>query len=80
MKTRKGGLPVQIEGYPINIDKSKRDFQVFMLHNNGDQSINGWFTYDDAVEYIKTYENKNLGTDRQITKFEILLDNTNVVI
>jgi len=80
MKTRKGGSPIQIEGYPINIDKSKRDFQVFMLHNNGDQSINGWFTYDDAVKYIKTYENKNLGTDRQITKFEILLDNTNVVI
>ena len=69
-----------IEDYPINIDKSKRDFQVFMLHQNGDQTINGWFTYDDAVKYIKKYKNKNLDTDLEVTKFEILLDNTNVVI
>ena len=69
-----------IEYYPINIDKDKRDFQVFMLHQNGDQSINGQFTYDGAVQYIKKYKSKNLDTDKQVAKFEILLDNTNVVI
>ena len=65
-----------IEDYPINIDKSKRDFQVFMLHQNGDQSINGWFTYDDAVQYIKKYKSENSDTDKQVAEFEILLDNT----
>ena len=69
-----------IEDYPINIDKDKKDFQVFMLHQNGDQTSNGSFTYDDAVKYIKKYKNKNLDTDLEVTKFEILLDNTNVVI
>jgi len=80
MKTRKGGLPLQIEGYPIKIDKSKRDFQVFLTHRNGDQTINGWFTYDDAVKEIKTQKNKYLGTDLQVADFQILLDNTNIVI
>ena len=79
MKT-KSGLPINIEGYPIHIDKNKRNFKVFMLHQNGDQTINGWFTYDDAVQYIKKYKSKNSDTDKQVTKFEILLDNTNVVI
>ena len=65
-----------IEDYPINIDKDKRDFQVFMLHQNGDQSINGCFTYDGAVHYIKKYKSENSDTDRQVAKFEILLDNT----
>ena len=80
MKTRKNGLPITTEGYPIHINKNKRDFQVFLTHRNGDQTINGWFTYDDAVQYIKKYKNKNLDTDLEVTKFEILLDNTNVVI
>ena len=54
MKTQKNGLPLQIEGYPINIDKNKRNFKVFLQHRNGDQTINGWFTYDDAVKEIPT--------------------------
>ena len=52
MKTRKYGLPITTEGYPIHINKNKRDFQVFLTHRNGDQTINGWFTYDDAVKEI----------------------------
>ena len=80
MKTQKNGLPINIEGYPIHIDKSKRDFQVFLTHRNGDQTINGWFTYDDAVKEIKTQKNKYLETDLQVTDFQILLDNTNIVI
>ena len=50
MKTRKNGLPITIEGYPIHINKNEKDFQVFLTHRNGDQTINGWFTYDDAVK------------------------------
>ena len=69
-----------IEDYPINIDKDKKDFQVFMLHQNGDQTINGWFTYDDAVKEIKKQKKKYLETDLQVTDFQILLDNTNIVI
>ena len=80
MKTRKGGLPVQIEGYPINIDKNKRNFKVFLQHRNGDQTINGWRTYDEAVKEIKTLKKEYLGTDLQVADFQILLDNTNIVI
>ena len=53
MKTRENGLPITIEGYPIHINKNEKDFQVFLTHRNGDQTINGWFTYDDAVKEIK---------------------------
>ena len=80
MKTQKNGLPINIEGYPIHIDKSKRDFQVFLTHRNGDQTINAWRTYDEAVEEIKTLKNKYLGTDLQIAKSQILLDNTNIAL
>ena len=80
MKTQKNGLPINIEGYPIHIDKSKRDFQVFLTHRNGDQTINAWRTYDEAVEEIKTLKNKYLGTDLQVADFQILLDNTNISI
>ena len=80
MKTRKNGLPITTEGYPIHINKNKRDFQVFLTHRNGDQTINGWFTYDDAVKEIKKQKKKYLETDLQVTDFQILLDNTNIVI
>ena len=58
MKTRKNGLPITIEGYPIHINKNEKDFQVFLTHRNGDQTINGWFTYDDAVKEIKKQKKK----------------------
>ncbi len=80
MKTRKNGLPITTEGYPIHINKNKRDFQVFLTHRNGDQTINGWFTYDGAVKEIKKQKKKYLETDLQVTDFQILLDNTNIVI
>ena len=80
MKTRKNGLPITTEGYPIHIDKNKRNFKVFLQHRNGDQTINGWRTYDEAVKEIKTLQKEYLGTNLQIAKSEILLDNTNVVI
>jgi hypothetical protein len=80
MKTQKNGLPLQIEGYPINIDKNKRNFKVFLQHRNGDQTINGWRTYDEAVKEIKTLKKEYLGTDLQVADFQILLDNTNIVI
>ena len=80
MKTRKYGLPITTEGYPIHINKNKRDFQVFLTHRNGDQTINGWFTQDDAVKEIKKQKKKYLKTDLQVTDFQILLDNTNIVI
>ena len=80
MKTRKYGLPITTEGYPIHINKNKRDFQVFLTHRNGDQTINGWFTYDDAVKEIKKQKKKYLKTDLQVTDFQILLDNTNISI
>ena len=80
MKTRENGLPITIEGYPIHINKNEKDFQVFLTHRNGDQTINGWFTYDDAVKEIKTLKNKYQGTDLQVADFQILLDNTNISI
>ncbi len=80
MKIRKNGLPITTEGYPIHINKNKKDFQVFLTHRNGDQTINGWFTYDDAVKQIKKQKKKYLETDLQVTDFQILLDNTNIVI
>ena len=80
MKTRKHGLPITTEGYPIHINKNKRDFQVFLTHRNGDQTINGWFTYDNVVKEIKKQKKKYLKTDLQVTDFQILLDNTNIVI
>lgn len=80
MKTKKNGLPINIEGYPIHINKNEKDFQVFLTHRNGDQTINGWFTYDDAVKEIKTLKNKYQGTDLQVADFQILLDNTNISI
>ena len=80
MKTQKNGLPLQIEGYPINIDKNKRNFKVFLQHRNGDQTINGWRTYDEAVKEIKTLKKEYLGTDLQVADFQILLYNTNIVI
>lgn len=64
-----------IEEYPISIDKNKRIFQVRMLHSNGDESLHAWFTYDGAVQHIETHKNKNLGTDRQVSAYEILIDN-----
>lgn len=80
MKTRKNGLPITTEGYPIHIDKNKRNFKVFLQHRNGDQTINGWRTYDEAVKEIKTLKKEYLGTDLQVADFQILLDNTNIVI
>ena len=46
-----------------------------MLHGNGDESLHAWFTYDGAVQHIETHKNKNLGTDRQVSAYEILIDN-----
>ena len=56
MKNRKNGLPITTEGYPIHINKNKRDFQVFLTHRNGDQTINGWFTYDEKAQHLTRAE------------------------
>ena len=51
-----------------------RDYQIRLLHSNGNESIHAWFTYEDAEKKVTQLMNEDLN----ISCYEILLENKTV--
>ena len=56
------------------METNNRDYQIFLLHSNGNQSFHAWFTYEEAEKRVT----KLMDEDPKISCYEILLDNKTV--
>lgn len=57
--------------------KQQRVYQVHMVHENGDERIHAWFTYDDAMKHVDKESKIAKRNKNKITNFEIIKDHTN---
>lgn len=47
-----------------------------MVHENGDERIHAWFTYDDAMKHVEEESKIAKSKKNKITNFEIIKDHT----
>ncbi len=51
-----------------------RDYQIHLLHANGDQSIHAWFTKEDAEKEVNKIKKQKEKEGNKVTCFEIIRD------
>ena len=56
------------------MQKTNRDYQIHLLHANGDESIRAWFTYEGAEKEVKKIKKEKQKAGHPVTCFEIIKD------
>lgn len=53
---------------------AKRNYQVHLLHANGDEKIHAWFTFKDALKHVEEEKKTARRRGNKITHYEIIED------